>query len=245
MFCFFKHTSHNVPTFRLGAIPLALAVLSLPRERLDPSSKGWNLRGQNGEPTLWSKIGFCPGRWPSWLECHPGHRRGVGLIPGRGSCRGFRFHPAVALTGGSRRASIVGPSAWERAKLCQAGRGGPSLGLGPSSHRRKPGQHEPRLSQLPSFCVPLASSQRRPKAAVSWKRSWPSPAPRSEWLLVVIFRMSWTVGGRGSLSPALAERIMGALEYNASSSSWPRSQPVPRCGLWVAGVTVEAVGLET
>lgn len=133
----------------------------------------------------------------------------------------------------------------ERAKLCQAGRGGPSLGLGPSSHRRKPGQHEPRLSQLPSCCVPLASSQRRPKAAVSWKRSWPSPAPRSEWLLVVIFRMSWTVGGRGSLSPALAERIMGALEYNASSSSWPQSQPVPRCGLWVAGVTVEAVGLET
>lgn len=59
--------------------------------------------------------------------------------------------------------------------------------------------------------------------------------PRENGLLVLRFRMNWTVGGKGTLSPALAERIMEALENNAFASSWTLLRAVPPHSLSVAG----------
>lgn len=61
----------------------------------------------------------------------------------------------------------------------------------------------------------------------------PLPLRRVNGFLVVRLRMNWTVGGKSTLSPALAERIMDALEDTAFASR-PRLHPVPLCGLRVA-----------
>lgn len=186
-----------------------------------------------GSPHCGQKSGFCPGRVAPLVGVSSGHREVVGVIPSHGSCPGFRFHPG---RGASRRlekslyrwAFLLG----EMAKLCQAGQGGASLGFCPSSHQRRTRQSEPRLPLAARVLCPRCQQSEEAKAPVSWKGRWPVPCPSGvNEFLVVIFRMSRTVGGRGPLSPALAERIMGAWQYNAFSSSWPRARPVPLCGL--------------
>lgn len=61
------------------------------------------------------------------------------------------------------------------------------------------------------------------------------PLQRVNGLLVFRFRMKCTVGAKGPLSLALAERIMDALENYAFASSWALLQAVPLYSPRVAG----------
>ena len=117
-------------------------------------------------------------------------------------------------------------------KFCQAaGEECPSVYV-PSSTREKQGRYEHCLFVAPKFlCRPRQQSEKAKGHHFLEKMSaCPLPLRRVNGLLVVRLRMNWTVGGKGTLSPALAERIMDALENN-TFASWTQSQPVPLCGL--------------
>lgn len=93
-------------------------------------------------------------------------------------------------------------------KFCQVSQGGMSIGLCPFFHQRTLRQYELCLSLAPKFlCHPCQQSEK-----AKGHHFLPLALQRVNGLLVFRFRMNWTVGSKVTLSPALAGRIMGALE---------------------------------
>ena len=113
----------------------------------------------------------------------------------------------------------------------------------PFFHQRKTRQYEQCLFSAPQFlCHPRQQSEKaKGHRFLEEMLAWPLLLPRENGLLVLRLRMNWTVGGKGTLSPALAERIMEALENNAFASSWTLLRAVPPHSLSVAGT----IGLES
>lgn len=107
----------------------------------------------------------------------------------------------------------------------------------PFFHQRKTRQYEQCLFPAPQFlCHPRQQSEKaKGHRFLEEMSAWPLLLPRENGLLVLRLRMNWTVGGKGTLSPALAERIMEALENNAFASSWTLLRAVPPHSLSVAG----------
>lgn len=107
----------------------------------------------------------------------------------------------------------------------------------PFFHQRKTRQYEQCLFPAPQFlCHPRQQSEKaKGHRFLEEMSAWPLLLPRENGLLVLRFRMNWTVGGKGTLSPALAEKIMEALENNAFASSWTLLWAVPPYSFSAAG----------
>ena len=82
---------------------------------------------------------------------------------------------------------------------------------------------------------PLPATQAKGHHFLEDMVACPSPLWRVNGLLVLRSRMNWPVGGKGPLSPVLAERITDALGNKAFDSFWTLFQAVPLRRLRVAG----------
>lgn len=145
---------------------------------IDPSLQGlepaWSKWGAH---TVVKNRGFAPAGWPSWLACHP-DTEVVGVIPGCGSCPGFRFHPGRGASRRLEKSVYRWAFVWEswRSSARRVREGRPLVSVLPPT-REEQGDLSHACSSLPGFCVPVASNQRRPRPPFPGRDAGLSPAP--------------------------------------------------------------------
>ena len=93
---------------------------------------------------------------------------------------------------------------------------------------RKQGNMSSACSLLPSSVSALPATQAKGHRFLEEMLACPLPLRRVKGLLVLGWRMNWPVGGKGTLSPALAERIVDACEVRHSTLLGPCSRQFRR-----------------